>query len=206
MSPGQGAQQASGAALLASKLLSSCQLLLACKPLASKLLTLQRCACTNTGSLLLQTTNNETSDFWQVVPTGPLTQTGNRPGREDIEKSKADTMSALSSLVEAKQRKANPKSLPAGAVQPAPSYIKYTPAQQSKHFNSGAEHRIIQMQDMPVDPLEPPKFRHQKVPRVPDTTPVPVLHSPPRALTREDQDNWKIPPAVSGWKNINVRP
>ena len=26
-------------------------------------------------------------------------------------------------------------------------------------YNSGAPHRIIKMQDMPVDPMEPPKFR-----------------------------------------------
>jgi SNW domain-containing protein 1 len=127
------------------------------------------------------------------------------PGREEIEKSKQDTMDALRGLVEDKMRKANPKSLPVGTVQPAPQYIKYTPTQQGAKFNSGAEHRIIQMQDMPTDPLEPPKFRHQKVPRVPDTTPVPVLHSPPRAITREDQDNWKIPPSVSAWKNAKVR-
>lgn len=42
-------------------------------------------------------------------------------------------------------------------------YIKYTPAQQGAAYASGAGQRIIKMQDMPVDPLEPPKFRHTKV-------------------------------------------
>jgi len=28
-----------------------------------------------------------------------------------------------------------------------------------------------------------------------------VLHSPPRALTKEDQADWKIPPCISNWKN-----
>ena len=33
---------------------------------------------------------------------------------------------------------------------------------QGPQYNSGADQRIIKMQDMPVDPLEPPKFRHKK--------------------------------------------
>ncbi|CAN0477339.1 unnamed protein product, partial [Scytosiphon promiscuus] len=31
--------------------------------------------------------------------------------------------------------------------------------------------------------------------------PVPVLHSPPRKVTVQDQQAWKIPPCVSNWKN-----
>jgi SNW domain-containing protein 1 len=38
-----------------------------------------------------------------------------------------------------------------------------------------------------VDPMEPPKHRHRKVPRGPPSPPVPVLHSPPRKLTAQDQ-------------------
>jgi hypothetical protein len=26
--------------------------------------------------------------------------------------------------------------------------------------------------------------------------------APPRKLTQEDQQNWKIPPSISNWKNI----
>jgi len=28
----------------------------------------------------------------------------------------------------------------------------------------------------------------------------PVVHSPPRKLTEEDKEAWKIPPSVSNWK------
>ncbi len=42
-------------------------------------------------------------------------------------------------------------------------HCRYTPAQQGSQYNSGASHRIIKMQDMPVDPMEPPKFRAKKV-------------------------------------------
>jgi SNW domain-containing protein 1 len=57
------------------------------------------------------------------------------------------------------------------------------------------------MQEMPVDPLEPPKFRHTKVPRGAGSPPVPVMHSPPRPVTAQDQASWKIPPCISNWKN-----
>jgi len=53
-----------------------------------------------------------------------------------------------------------------------------------------------------VDPLEPPQFKHKKLPQGPPSPPVPVMHSPPRKITVQDQQNWKIPPCVSNWKNI----
>lgn len=54
---------------------------------------------------------------------------------------------------------------------------------------------------MPQDPLDPPKFRHTRVPKGPGEPPVPILHSPPRKITYQDQQDWKIPPCVSNWKN-----
>ncbi len=113
-----------------------------------------------------------------------------------------ETQAALDKLVNSKLSAVNPANLPS---QPGgPQYIKYTPAQQGQQYNSGASHRIIKMQDMPVDPLEPPKFRHMKVPRGPGSPPVPVMHSPPRPVTAQDQVNWKIPPCISNWKNAKV--
>lgn len=50
------------------------------------------------------------------------------------------------------------------AAQPPPcAVLQYTPADGGPQHASGAASRIIKMQDMPVDPLEPPKFRHIKV-------------------------------------------
>lgn len=57
------------------------------------------------------------------------------------------------------------------------------------------------MVEAQVDPLEPAKHKHTKVPRGPGSPPVPVLHSPPRKLTVADQQAWKIPPCISNWKN-----
>ena len=84
-----------------------------------------------------------------------------RPDDEEVEKTRKETQAALDKIVGVKIQAAQPTSL---APQPnAPTYIKYTPAQQGSQYNSGAAQRIIKMQDMPVDPMEPPKFRAKKV-------------------------------------------
>jgi SNW domain-containing protein 1 len=51
------------------------------------------------------------------------------------------------------------------------------------------------------DPLEPPKFPHKRVPRAPGSPPPAITRSPPRKLTAKDQQDWKIPPSISNWKN-----
>ena len=52
------------------------------------------------------------------------------------------------------------------------------------------------------DPMEPPKFKiNQKIPRAPASPPAPVMHSPPRKVTTKEQNDWKIPPCTSNWKN-----
>lgn len=77
-----------------------------------------------------------------------------------------------------------------------PNYIRYVPAQE------GAQPKIIRIVEVQKDPLEPPKFKiNQKVPRPPPSPPAPVMHSPPRKITAEEQKKWKIPPCVSSWKN-----
>ncbi|KAJ3398697.1 mRNA splicing protein [Chytridiales sp. JEL 0842] len=79
-----------------------------------------------------------------------------------------------------------------------PTYVRYAPAKQS---GSVAESRIIRMTEAPVDPMEPAKFKHRKVPRPPPSPPPPVMHSPPRKVSAEEQANWIIPPCISNWKN-----
>jgi SNW domain-containing protein 1 len=80
-------------------------------------------------------------------------------------------------------------------------YIKYTPKQQGDGHNSEASQRIIKMHEVQVDPLEPPKFKHKRLPRGPGSPPKTIMHSPPRKLTVKDQQDWKIPPCISNWKN-----
>jgi SNW domain-containing protein 1 len=80
-------------------------------------------------------------------------------------------------------------------------YIKYTPKQQGDGHNSAASQRIIKMHEVQVDPLEPAKFKHKRIPRGPGSPPKTIMHSPPRKLTVKDQQDWKIPPCISNWKN-----
>lgn len=84
-----------------------------------------------------------------------------KPDEEELAQTAKETAAALNLVVTNKLAAAQPKNLP---KQPgAATYIKYTPQQQGPQYASGARERTIKMQDMPVDPMEPPKFRHKKV-------------------------------------------
>merc|ERR1712083_275347 len=52
------------------------------------------------------------------------------------------------------------------------------------------------------EPMEPARFKiNKKVPRGPPSPPAPVMHSPTRKVTVKEQQDWKIPPCISNWKN-----
>ena len=75
-------------------------------------------------------------------------------------------------------------------------YIKYTP---SNCNNS----KIIEIRNRPIDPLSSNNYTFQKIPHS-NTDPsifVPVMHSPERKITYQDQRDWKVPPCVSISKN-----
>jgi len=124
-----------------------------------------------------------------------------RPSVEEEAKIAEKTRAALGKLVDEKVAAAQPTHVK-GTKQDEPVFIRYTPQLQSSEHNSGSQQRIIRLQEMPVDPLEPPRFKHKKVPNGPPSPPAPVMHSPPRKVTAADQANWKIPPCISNWKNI----
>merc|ERR1711911_148422 len=42
---------------------------------------------------------------------------------------------------------------------------------------------------------------NQKLPRGPPSPPSAVMHSPTRKVTVKEQQEWKIPPCISNWKN-----
>eukprot|EP00262_Sarcandra_glabra_P019120 TRINITY_DN709_c0_g1_i1.p1 TRINITY_DN709_c0_g1~~TRINITY_DN709_c0_g1_i1.p1 ORF type:complete len:596 (+),score=142.67 TRINITY_DN709_c0_g1_i1:173-1960(+) len=118
---------------------------------------------------------------------------------KEIEETTQRTKSALEKIVNTRLSAAQPKNVPSQSSDS--TFIKYKPSQQSAAFNSGAKERIVRMVEMPVDPLEPPKFKHKRVPKASGSPPVPIMHSPPRPVTVKDQQDWKIPPCISNWKN-----
>ncbi|CAD5121714.1 DgyrCDS10198 [Dimorphilus gyrociliatus] len=123
-----------------------------------------------------------------------------RPDEEEIQETTDKTREALEKLVAGKIAAANPTKR-AEKQEPA-QYIRYTPSQQGNSYNSGAQQRIIRMVEAQQDPMEPPRFKtNSKIPRAPPSPPAPVMHSPPRKPTVKEQNEWKIPPSISHWKN-----
>ncbi|KAJ3085800.1 SNW domain-containing protein 1, partial [Quaeritorhiza haematococci] len=122
-----------------------------------------------------------------------------RPDEETVKDITEKTRLALEKIVDSKIKASQPKQVTEKAK--GPTYIRYTPSNQSAVHNAGASTRIIRMVEAPVDPFEPPRFKHKKVPRGPPSPPAPVMHSPPRKVSAEEQKNWVIPPCISNWKN-----
>lgn len=123
-----------------------------------------------------------------------------RPDEEKIRELAEKTREALEEEVNSKIAAAQPNQL---AQKPADAqYIRYTPSQGGVMFNSGAKQRVIRMVEQQRDPMEPPRFKtNKKIPRGPPSPPAPVLHSPTRKTSVREQQEWKIPPCISNWKN-----
>ena len=120
-----------------------------------------------------------------------------RPSEEDVAATAEKTKAALEKITNGKIKAAQPKHVPDSQGKTA--FIRYTPGQQGGA--NGLKQRIIKMSEVVEDPLEPPRFKHKKVPRGPPSPPPPVLHSPPRKATAQEQKEWMIPPCISNWKN-----
>merc|ERR1712038_1602349 len=123
-----------------------------------------------------------------------------RPDEETVQDTTEKTRMALEKLVQGKISAAMPVR---AAEKTAPAqFIRYTPSQQGDAFNSGAKQRVIRMVEAQKDPMEPPKFKtNKKIPRGPPSPPAPVMHSPTRKVTVKEQQDWKVPPCISNWKN-----
>ncbi|KAL8943681.1 MAG: hypothetical protein Q9216_000880 [Gyalolechia sp. 2 TL-2023] len=121
------------------------------------------------------------------------------PSEKEIVAQTEKTKKALESLVSGAVAAQKPKNV-RGISRADPTYVRYTPANQMGD-TSIKNDRIMKIVQRQHDPMEPPKFRHKKIPRGPPSPPPPVMHSPPRKLTADDQEAWKIPPTVSNWKN-----
>ncbi|KAJ2064097.1 mRNA splicing protein [Coemansia sp. S146] len=126
-----------------------------------------------------------------------------RPDGEAVREAAERTKLALEKITNARANDGKKVALN-GIGRSDPTFVRYTPGGQTgAGFNSGAAQRIVRVSEMPLDPMEPPKVKHQKKARAPGSPPAPVMHSPPRKLTAEEQKEWSIPPCVSNWKNIH---
>ena len=143
------------------------------------------------------------ASFKDLIPLRQQADVGeinlDRPSEKEVQESKERTEKALQSLVDGTLAAQKPKNVK-GTTRPEPTFVRYTPANQMGD-NSKKQDRIMKIVQRQQDPMEPPKHKVKKIPRGPPSPPPPVMHSPPRKLTAEDQEAWKIPPPVSNWKN-----
>ena len=143
------------------------------------------------------------SSFKDLIPLRQQAEAGNlnldRPSSEEVASTTEKTKAALEKIISGVVTAQKPKNVK-GRNREDPTYVRYTPASQMGD-TSKKNDRIFKIMPKQQDPMEPPKFKHKKIPRGPPSPPAPVMHSPPRKLTAEDQEAWKIPPAISNWKN-----
>ncbi|KAK2195585.1 bifunctional SKI-interacting protein SKIP [Babesia duncani] len=141
----------------------------------------------------------------QIMYTSPTAQMEKRFSNEQLARpsdSKVqETVNRTKQALESAMSRIKASNLHAATQAPKEAEIfRYTPNQTNQ---GQIKQRLIRMVEKQIDPLEPSKHRHKKVPAGPPSPPAPLQHSPPRKLTAEDQKAWKIPPCVSNWKNQN---
>jgi SNW domain-containing protein 1 len=144
------------------------------------------------------------SSFKDLIPLRQRADVGElsleRPSEEVVLATKEKTQAALASLVSGAVSAQNPKNVK-GTNRAAPTYVRYTPSSGQMGDHTQKNDRIFKIVARQEDPMAPPKFKHKKIPGRAPSPPPPIMHSPPRKLTAEDQEAWKIPPPVSNWKN-----
>lgn len=144
------------------------------------------------------------SSFKDLIPLRQRAEVGElsleRPSEEEVQATKEKTQAALAVLVSGAAAAANPKNVK-GTNRAAPTYVRYTPSSGQMGDHTQKKDRIFKIVARQEDPMAPPKFKHKKIPGRAPSPPPPVMQSPPRKLTAEDQEAWKIPPPISNWKN-----
>jgi SNW domain-containing protein 1 len=130
------------------------------------------------------------------------------PTAEEQAEATERTQAALNSLLSIKISAAKPSGTALANAETSKNQaqktqlIHYTPNPNAPGYNADtASQRVIQMVPAQLDPMMPPKHKHKKEPRGPADDPVPVLHAPPRKLTKEEAAAWNVPACVSNWKN-----
>lgn len=121
-----------------------------------------------------------------------------KPPAEEIARQTEATKAALEKILQGKIKATQAsatagKRTSSGDTNGKDSFVRLTTKDQKQ--------RIVRVVEAPRDPFEPPKFHHKRIPRPPPSPPAPVLHSPPRKVTKEEQEAWKVPPCISNWKN-----
>ncbi|MCJ1324197.1 mRNA splicing protein [Thelotrema lepadinum] len=137
------------------------------------------------------------TSFKDLIPLRERADAGDieieRPSPEEVTRQTERTKNALANLISGASTAQKPQVVQKHDDQV--TYVKYKPEQPE------SRERLIKVQSARRDPMEPPKHKVKKIPHGPPSPPRPILRSPPRKAGAEEQAAWRLPPAVSSWKN-----
>mmetsp|Transcript_22102 Transcript_22102/g.25565 ORF Transcript_22102/g.25565 Transcript_22102/m.25565 type:complete len:631 (-) Transcript_22102:41-1933(-) len=130
------------------------------------------------------------------------------PSYEESKETANKTQEAINNLLQSKIALAKPSGTALENASTSQNqsektqFISYTPNPNAPGYNAAAaSKRIIQMVPKQLDPMMPPKHKHEKAPPGPAEDFTPVLHAPPEKLTKEERESWNVPACISNWKN-----
>ncbi|KAK4044794.1 hypothetical protein C8A01DRAFT_42412 [Parachaetomium inaequale] len=127
------------------------------------------------------------ASFKDLIPLRQRAEAGDldlsRPSAEEVTETAERTKNALAALVSGALAAQKPKNVNVGGRRD-PTFVKYTPSAQMGD-NSKKQDRIMKIVERQRDPMEPPKFKHKKIPRGPPTPPPPC--SPPVSMWKNSK-------------------
>ena len=122
-----------------------------------------------------------------------------KPSDQELQQTTLDTKRALEAKL---AERLGHQSLSIAVNKPSEAtFVRYETKADAPGYNPATANRLIRIADVQSDPLEPARFRHQRLPPGPGPAPPPVMRSPPRKPSKAELDMWKVPPAISNWKN-----
>jgi SNW domain-containing protein 1 len=143
------------------------------------------------------------TSFRDLIPLRQRADAGEinleRPSEEVVEETRQRTEQALARLISGAVAAQKPKNIQTQKREA--TFVRYTPNENQMGESSKKGERVLKIVERQRDPMSPPRFKHKRIPGRPPSPPPPQLHSPPRKLTAEDVENWRIPPVTSNWKN-----
>lgn len=124
------------------------------------------------------------TSFKDLIPLRQRADAGEislaRPSPEEVEATRKRTAEALSKLVANATAAQNPKKVQ-GLTRDAPTYVKYQATAQMGD-NGQPRERIVKIVQRQVDPMEPPKHKHKKIPH----SRPPILPPPRNKMKKKD--------------------
>jgi SNW domain-containing protein 1 len=106
------------------------------------------------------------ASFKDLIPLRQQANAGDidlsRPSAEVVQETKEKTEQALMKLVAGQTAAQRPKNVQ-GRRNDEPQFVRYTPTQQMGEAQGKT--RIFKIQQRQIDPMEPPKFKHKRIPR-----------------------------------------